>query len=240
MLPSMTRKVLIAISAVALAGALTLPTSGGCIGHARQHAPRQGERQGTRHPCPRRQKRQGARQGALHPRQRRPGLWPRAGARALRRSHRPLVGRRRQNELSGPRRNAISSGVDTRPRMALRCGKRPKRSMMTLCASAQRTYSSPSGREQLHAACLQAGILGVLERQIEELPPLRRQPGIEPARDRALARWRAPWRPSRRRQECRGTCCARTGRARWSRPARCRASARQSSTASAATVGVEG
>jgi hypothetical protein len=41
-----------------------------------------------------------------------------------------------QNELPGWDRNAISSEVDILPRMALRCGKRPKRSIMSLCDTA--------------------------------------------------------------------------------------------------------
>jgi hypothetical protein len=41
-----------------------------------------------------------------------------------------------QNELPGPLSNSNSSAVDVRPRIALRCGKRPNRSMMSLCASA--------------------------------------------------------------------------------------------------------
>ena len=37
---------------------------------------------------------------------------------------------RDQNPDPGSLRNSTSSGVDSRPRMALRCGKRPKRSMI--------------------------------------------------------------------------------------------------------------
>ena len=41
-------------------------------------------------------------------------------------------------------------------------------------------------REQRHRASLHGGVLGVLERQIEELAPRLRHAGIEAARDRAL------------------------------------------------------
>ncbi len=41
-----------------------------------------------------------------------------------------------QNDDFGSLRNSTSSGVDSRPSTALRCGNRPKRSMMTLCACA--------------------------------------------------------------------------------------------------------
>jgi hypothetical protein len=45
-------------------------------------------------------------------------------------------GQAAQNELSGSFRNAISSAVESRFSTALRCGKRPNRSMISLCAMA--------------------------------------------------------------------------------------------------------
>jgi hypothetical protein len=48
----------------------------------------------------------------------------------------PCIAGFAQNELSGCFRNSASSAVVVRPRMALRCGKRPKRWMMWRWASA--------------------------------------------------------------------------------------------------------
>src|ERR1700681_1813658 len=47
-----------------------------------------------------------------------------------------------QNEFFGSFRNAISSAVESRFSTALRCGKRPNRSMTTLCSMAERVQSS--------------------------------------------------------------------------------------------------
>ena len=68
--------------------------------------------------------------------------------------------------------------------------------------------------EQRDAALLVGERLGVLERQVEELPVGQRHCAD---RSRAPARGRQPRAPAgrrRRRARCRGTCCAGTGRAR--------------------------
>ena len=106
----------------------------------------------------RHQGRQGARQGAracaAKQRERRCRCRPGQGARALRQSRRALVGCA-QNELPGCCRKSSSCRVECRPRMALRWGKRPKRSMTAWCASAHFTargrLALPSRRRSVPA-----------------------------------------------------------------------------------------
>ena len=69
---------------------------------------------------------------------------------------------------------AISSARGARPSIALRCGKRPKRSITSWCFFAKPScYSSPSAVNSSSERCWSAQILAVLERHVEEAALLR-------------------------------------------------------------------
>ena len=112
---------------------------------------------------------------------------------------------------------ACSSG----PRMALRCGKRPKRAITSWWRAAASSHSgSPKRAHQRDAALLVGEVLAVLERQIEEEAAAR-----PAAPGRGRRRWRRRGDLAGRgvagegARACRARCCAGTGRAAGTGPA---------------------
>ena len=113
-----------------------------------------------------------------------------------------------------PSRNACSSGVVARPSMALRCGKRPKRRMMSRCSLGVFQVLVAGRAVERDAALLVGQVLRVHERQEEKAALLLRHVLVVAALERAIGGCaRAADRP-RRCAHRRGTCCAGTGRAR--------------------------
>jgi hypothetical protein len=125
-----------------------------------------------------------------------------------------LGGQNGQNEEPGCLRNSSSSGVLSRPRVALRWGKRPKRAMTSRWRiGVVAPHRRREGRAQGDAAVLVGEVLAVLEREVEEdalvldeglvVGRRRRRRGRGGGRRR---RWRTP-------AGTRGTGCAGPGRA---------------------------
>ncbi len=119
--------------------------------------------------------------------------------------------------------------VDCRPRIRLRCGNRPKRSMISRCSRDMRpSPGRPTGGGAPRSSSMPPLLVGkpltVLERQIEEQPARRR---ARPCRSRGpMLAWLSPM-PGRRWQRRGGAAediAGAPGRAALPGPARSRAS----------------